>query len=98
MWEVYQPILTVAGDAASALCAHVGGPVTRTAHEIMLPAVSDADCAQFWGIAATLRMCAGHSSSASLGICSVSHAQPLYRLLSVSLCIHNSAPGTRAAR
>ena len=67
--------------------------MTRTAHEIMLPAVSDADCAQFWGIAATLRMCAGHSSSASLGICSVSHAQPLYRLLSVSLCIHNSAPG-----
>jgi len=53
-----------------ALCA--GGPVTRTAHEIMLPKVSDEQCAQFWGIAASMRLCAGHSSSASLGICSVS--------------------------
>ena len=49
-----------------------GGPVTGTAHEIMLPKVSDDECAQFWGIATTTRLCAGHSSSASLGICSVS--------------------------
>jgi len=58
-----------AEDADDCWCE--GGPLTRTAHEIMLPKVSDEECAQFWGIAATMRLCAGHSSSASLGICSV---------------------------
>jgi len=51
---------------------HVGGPVTGTAREIMLPKVNDSECAQFWGIEATMRLCAGRSSSAGLGICSVS--------------------------
>jgi len=58
-----------------------GGPVTRTAHEIMLPKVSDEECSEFWGIPATLRLCAGHSSSASLGICSVSRL-----LVSLPVC------------
>jgi len=57
-----------------------GGPVTSTAHEIMLPKVTDEQCAQFWGIAATMRLCAGHSSSASLGICSVSSLSVLHFL------------------
>jgi len=58
----------------------VGGPVTRTAREIMLPKVSDRECAHFWGIPTTRRLCAGRSSSTSLGICSVS-------LLPLSVCL-----------
>ena len=63
-----------------------GGPVTGTAHEIMLPKVSDDECAQFWGIATTTRLCAGHSSSASLGICSVS-CRPVCLSVCLSICL-----------
>jgi len=59
--------------------------VTGTAQEIMLPKVSDDECAQFWGIPASLRLCAGHSSSASLGICSVSSQRATVCL---SVCLH----------
>lgn len=58
-------------------CTDNGGPVTRTAREIRLPVVSNQDCEQLWGIPATLRLCAGHSSSASLGICSGDSGGPL---------------------
>jgi len=51
---------------------YAGGPVAGQAQEVIMPKVSDSECAQFWGIPASLRMCAGYTSAASRGICSVS--------------------------
>lgn len=58
-------------------CTKNGGPVVGTAQEVVMPAISDEQCAAFWGISPIYRLCAGRTSDSNLGICSGDSGGPL---------------------